>query len=352
MIDSLKGINNIKIKKVKKINSVRKFAKHLLVASLVIITSFSVAEAQRHGGGGGRGNGGGRSFGGGGRSFGGGGNLGGSNRSFGGGARVGSVARGGFGGGNRIAAVPRYTPGRVYGGIRGSINIGPRYSYRGNYGRPYYGDTYYGRSFYGGYGAYYRGYYPHIGFRINILPFGYYPFYFGGYTYYYNEGLFYQQYPNSNDYQVVAPPIGAEIPRLPRGARDITIDGQQYFEKDGVYYQPVINQDGKKVYRVAGKDGVLNTDGDEQPQDEQPAYNNSQPQYNNQNQQPNNGALPRVGDVVNAIPADSRAVTINGEKLFISPDGIYYQEDNSGNTRIFKIVGVPSEDGGTDTGLN
>ncbi len=341
----------------KKIDSARKFAKQFLVTSLVILTSFSLAEAQHRGGGGGRsfGGGGGRSFsGGGGRSFGGGG--------FSGGARINSVPRGNFGGGGRIAAVTRSAPGRVYAGV----TVRSRYGYNtyrgGNYGRPYYGG-YYGRPFFSGYGAYYSGYFPHIGFRISVLPYGYYPFYFGGYPYYYNEGLFYRQYADGGDYQVVAPPVGAEVPRLPRGAQDITIDGNQYFEKDGVYYQPIVNQDGKKVYRVAGKDGVLNTDGNGQQQNDQqynynnnnqqqPQYNNNQQQYNNNQQQPQNNSnqqqynssMPKVGDVVNSIPTDSRPVIINNEKLFVSPDGVYYQEDNSGSSRIFKVVGVASDE--------
>ncbi|MGI4020518.1 MAG: DUF6515 family protein [Janthinobacterium lividum] len=317
--------------------SAGKFAKHLLIASLVILTSFSVAEAQR-GGRGGSG-GGGRNFGGGGRGFGGGG-------SFGGGPRISSAPRGGFGGGNRIAVGPRYTPNRTFGGIRGGINIGPGYNYRGNYGRPYYGGIY-RRPFFGGYGAYYRGYYPRIGFQLNVLPFGYYPFSYGGYPYYYNEGLFYQQY--NDGYQIVAPPIGAEVPRLPRGTQDITIDGQQYFEKDGVYYQKIIDENGKKAYRVAGKDGVLNTAGNDGQDDQQQYDNTDQQPYNNQAPQQYNNPLPKVGDVVNSIPSESKPVIINGEKLFISPDGVYYQEDNSGNTRIFKVVGLSTVDDTSDT---
>lgn len=310
----------------------------MLFACGVMVAGFSSAEAQRHGGGGG-----GRSFGGGGRSFGGGG------RSFGGGARIG----GGFGGGNRIAAAPRIAPGRSFGGIRGGVSIRPGYGYRGSYGRPYYGGGY-GRP-YVGYGAYYRGYYPYIGLSIGALPFGYFSFNYGGYPYYYNDGFFYRQYDGGN-YQVVAPPVGAEVPRLPRGTNEITIDGQQYYEKEGVYYQKIIDENGKKSYRVAGKDGVLNTDGNTDPQNDQQQYNNDN---NNTAQQPNNynndqqqGALPRVGDVVNAIPSDSRRVTINGEKLFVSPDGVYYQEDNSGNSRIFKVVGVPPAEDSTDTVTN
>lgn len=326
----------------KKINSVSKILKQVLVGSLVILASFSTAEAQHggHGGGGGRGSSGG------GRSVGGGARISAAPRgNFGGGARISAAPRGNFGGGARIASVPRYAPGRVYGGVNVGIGVRSNYFYRGAgfYGRPYYGV---------GYGAYYRSYYPHIGIFFNVLPFGYYPFYFGGYPYYYNEGLFYQPY--NGGYQVVAPPVNAEVPRLPRGAQEIVINGQQYFEKDGVYYQPIVNEDGRKVYRVAGKDGVLNTDNGTQqqvnPQQQQPTDNNS----NNNNNTDNNNVIgmPRVGDVVNAVPQDSRAVRINGEKLFVSPDGVYYQEDNSGNTRIFKVVGVPNPDGGTDAVTN
>lgn len=323
----------------KKINSIRKIALYMLFAFGIMLSGFSSAEAQRHGGGGGgRSSGGGRSFGGGGRSFGGG---------------ISGGYRGGFGGGNRIASVPRYAPGRSFGGVRGGVAIRPGYSY----GRPYYGGVI-GRPYYGvGIGAYYRGYYPRIGFRINVLPFGYYPFYFGGYPYYYNEGLFYRQYAN-DDYEVVAPPVGAVVPRLPRGSEDITIDGQKYYEKDGVYYQKIIDENGKKAYRVAGKDGVLNTDQNGNQQDDQQQYNNNntaqQPYINNEQpqMQPQQSVLPRVGDVVNTIPTDSRKVTINGERLFVSPDGVYYQEDNSGDTRIFKVVGVPPTEDGGDTIVN
>lgn len=305
----------------KKINSIRKIALYTLFSCGIILAGFSSAEAQRHVGGGG--------------------------------ARISGGFHGSFGGGNRIASVPRYAPGRTFGGIRGSIAIRPNYGYRGYYGRPYYGGGFI-RPYYG-YGAYYRGYYPSIGLHLGVLPFGFFSFNYGGYPYYYNEGLFYRQY-DGGGYEVVAPPVGALVPRLPRGAEDITIDGQKYYEKDGVYYQKVIDENGKKAYRVAGKDGVLNTDGNQDLQNGQQQYNNDN---NNTAQQPNNynndqqqGILPRVGDVVNSIPSDSRKVTINGEKLFVSPDGVYYQEDNSGDSRIFKIVGVPPAEDGADAAVN
>jgi hypothetical protein len=154
----------------------------------------------------------------------------------------------------------------------------PYYAGRG-YNEGYYrGGRYYGYShpvFYGGF--YSRYYAPRIGFHISILPFGYYPFYFGEDRYFYNNGFFYQQYGN-NDYQIVAPPIGAEVNQLPSGAKSIMIDGVQYYELNGVYYQPVTDEDGSVRYQIAGKDGQLETNPgpaqNQQPQDDSYPPNN------------------------------------------------------------------------------
>src|SRR6476469_9754262 len=55
-------------------------------------------------------------------------------------------------------------------------------------------------------GGFYHGYYgyPRIGFRIRMLPFGFYPFHFGPDLYYYNSGIFYLPY--NDGYKVVDPP--------------------------------------------------------------------------------------------------------------------------------------------------
>jgi hypothetical protein len=164
---------------------------------------------------------------------------------------------------------------------------------------------------------------PRIGFTCAVLPYGYYPFYWGDYQYFYSDGLYYQY--DNNQYTVVEPPVGAEIATLPEKAQSIVINGQQYYELNGVYYQPVTKDDGTVVYMIAGKDGELNTN---QVQDDQPQG-------------------PQMGDIVNQLPPDCRKIKVNGEKLYVSPDGVYYQEQVDANGIItYKIVGLPSD--GTD----
>ena len=177
----------------------------------------------------------------------------------------------------------------------------------------YYGGFYGGRYFFG---------YPSVGFRLGFLPFGYFPFYFGADLYYYNSGVFYR--PNDNGgYEVASPPIGAAVTKLPEGAQSIVIDGQQYFEFNGVYFKPDTDDKGKTVYVVTGKDGVLNTSADQA--DTPPA--------------------PKVGDIVNELPEGSHKINLNGQKYFVSPEGVYYQEyTDANNFKGYRIVSIPSDD--------
>ena len=171
----------------------------------------------------------------------------------------------------------------------------------------------------GYYGTYYG---PRLGFSIGFLPYGYYPFYYGDYQYFYSDGLFYQY--NNDQYTVVEPPVGAEVTTLPSNAQSIVINGQQYYEVNGVYYEPITKDDGTLSYQVAGKDGELNTD-DANVDNGPPA--------------------PQMGDIVTQLPPNCRKVNVNGQRLYISPDGIYYQAqaDQNGNT-VYKIVGLPDDD--------
>jgi hypothetical protein len=179
-------------------------------------------------------------------------------------------------------------------------------------------------------GAFYRpgfGYYgyPHIGFYLGFLPFGYYPFYWGSGLFYYYNGIFYSPYDNGG-YQVVTPPLGAAVPSLPEGATPIKIDGIQYYEASGVYYKVVVDDKGKTMYVVAGRDGVLNTD--------------------NSATDPNASvAMPKVGDMVNQLPDDCHKVILNGKHYFVSPDGIYYEKvtDPNGNP-AYRIISLPEPD--------
>jgi hypothetical protein len=224
--------------------------------------------------------------------------------------------------------------------IRGNFNVQPHTGFvqpRGGanfrtsptvgYGRGghvngggYWGNHGYYHLNHGYYNTYYR---PRLGFAVSVLPYGYYPFYYGDYQFFYSDGLYYQ-YDNSQ-YTVVEPPIGAEINTLPSGAQSIVINGQQYYEDNGVYYQPVTKDDGSTVYTIAGKDGQLDT-GAGSVQDDQPQG-------------------PQMGDIVNQLPQDCRKISVNGQKLWVSQDGVYYQEltDGSGN-KTYKVVGLPSDE--------
>jgi hypothetical protein len=199
------------------------------------------------------------------------------------------------------------------GGFRGGVSIGIRGG-----GGPFFGGF--------GYRSYYRPYpyygfgvgYPSLGLSFGYLPYGYFPFYYGQDLYYGYDGIYYRQH--DDNYEVVAPPVGAEVPKLPKKAKSISINGEQYYELNGVYYKEVLHPDNTKGYLIAGKDGVLNT---------------------GQNQEPQG---PQVGDMVDQLPQDSHTVTLNGKKYYVSPDDVYYEEavDNGGSP-VYKVVGVPEQ---------
>jgi len=211
---------------------------------------------------------------------------------------------------NRVGIAPntrvyRSYPGLPYGSnhitVRPSGVTGVYFNYRGTY-----------RSFYR----------PKLGVSLTVMPLGYYPFYFGPYQYFYNDGFFYRY--SDNEYTVVEPPIGAAIAALPPKAESIVINGVQYYEYDGVYYQPITKDDGTVMYQVAGKDGELNTDN-----------NSAQP------------LPPQIGDIVTSIPQGCKTVSLNGEKFYVSSDGYYFQDatDANGN-RVYKVAGIPTDEPG------
>lgn len=208
-----------------------------------------------------------------------------------------------------ILAIPASAQ-RGRGGFRGGVHIGggfgfarPRLSLGVGFYRPYYA-------------------YPRVGFYINALPYGYYPFYWGPDQYYYYGGTFYRPY--NNGYEIAAPPVGAAVPQIPSNAHPIMIDSQQYYEMNGVYYKEGVDDKGKKVYIVSGKDGVLNTDNAQQQAD----------QY-----------MPKVGDVVNQLPDGCRKVTLNGKAYYVSADDIYYEEVIGQNKSVtYHIASVPENE--------
>lgn len=225
---------------------------------------------------------------------------------------------------NNYGMAPRYSVGsRSSASGTGSVDA-YRTSSRVGYNGAYNGGGYWGNH---GYNYYNRGYYnsyylPRLGFSCGVLPYGYYPFYFGDYQYYYSDGLYYQF--DNNQYTVVEPPVGAEVTSVPDKAQSIVINGQQYYELNGVYYQAVTKDDGSVTYQIAGKDGTLNT---------------------NTEVQDNQAQGPQMGDIVAQLPQDCRKIKVNGQKLYVSPDGIYYQEQVDANgAKSYKVVGLPTDE--------
>jgi hypothetical protein len=352
----------------------------LAFTAMLTIALITGADAQHRGGGG---HGGGGSHGGGGGSRGGGGSHGGGGSSF----RGGGGSRGNVGvrsGGNfhrsegfRGAVTGRSSigarGGAYRGAVRGGAGVRSGYAYRGGnrggvYARGgYRGGAYRGGGYYrGGYrGGYYRGGryygygygsgfrfgfgwgYPRIGFYLGVLPYGYYPFYYNSLQYYYYGGAFYRPY--NGGYQAVVPPVGAAVPSLPDNAQSIVIDGEPYYESNGVYYQESADGNGRKVYIVVGKDGVLNTEnGGGSNMNDQPMSDNDDPLMDN-NTTANGGQAAnvapeltiKVGDVVDQLPADCRKVTVGSKKFYVSPDNVFYEEFKDADGTGYRVASVP-----------
>ena len=261
--------------------SLYKYVSGIFLTGMLSIAAVNTASAQ-HGGGGGGGH----------ASMGGGG----SHAGFGGSA-----------GGYHNASVTSHTAngfrGNTYVGVHGVSSYTRGGFYRQGFG--YYG-------------------YPQLGFYYGFLPFGYYPFYWGDNLFYYNAGIFYTPY-DGGGYEVTTPPVGAAVPDIPEGAKAIKINGEQFYELNGVYYKAIVNDAGKTMYQVAGRDGVLNTE-------------------DNGGMAPDDSA-PKVGDIVNELPDGCRKITLNGKKYFVSPNDIYYQVyvDQDGNVG-YRIASIPSDD--------
>jgi len=168
--------------------------------------------------------------------------------------------------------------------------------------------------YYRPYGGYFRVVAPPIGININILPRGYRRVYVGSVPYYYYGGTYYRPGPSRN-YEVVDAPLGASVPELPNGAKVVVINDQKYYELDGTYYKEEIRDNDEIWYTVAGKNGRL--DVDEEYTDDGPY----------------------VGDIVDQLPDNCKTVVVNGNKYFVSPDDVYYEEITSGNSVRYKVVG-------------
>ncbi|RXK87162.1 DUF6515 family protein [Filimonas effusa] len=207
-------------------------------------------------------------------------------------------------------------------------------------GMPYYYSYGY---YYRPYGGYYRVVAPPIGIHVGVLPPGYWAFSFGAFPYFYFNGVFYRQY--NGGYEVVDAPVGAEVPHLPRGARVVVINDLKYYELDGTYYREVIKDNGLVRYQIAGKNGRLETydsaaiQQQDLPQEQAvaPAPQTAVPPAAPAQATPA-APLPKVGDVVEALPDGTKTVVLNNQKYFVSPANQYYQELIKDNKIMYKVV--------------
>lgn len=166
------------------------------------------------------------------------------------------------------------------------------------------------------------------GLTLGLLPRGYWGFNFGGFPYYYYSGVFYRS-TNDQQYQVVEAPIGAEVPNLPNDAKQIIVNEQKLYEYLGTYYKEVKDVNGKRHYIVQGKNGVLNTENMNEVTVENNISNLNASKY-----------TPSVGDIVLQLPTQTKIVVINGKKLFVTPENIYYEEYMDENILKYKVVGM------------
>ena len=178
-------------------------------------------------------------------------------------------------------------------------------------------------------------FYPTLGLRLSVLPYGFFSFYIGPDPFYFYNGIYYRRV--DDYYEVVAPPIGAKVPKLPRGAKVTVIDGNKYYVYQGTYYVEEFNENNQVLYRVVGTNGVLNqqtpapTAQGTVPAPPAPATPPAQPAPVLKD--------PQVGDIVTKLPDNSQPVYLNGQKYYESPDKVYYQEIIDNGKTIYKIVG-------------
>jgi hypothetical protein len=79
---------------------------------------------------------------------------------------------------------------------------------------------------------------PPLGAAVGALPADAIPVAYNGQTYYYADGVFYQQ--EGSSFAIVPAPAGVVVPELPSAANQVASNGAVYYQYNGVYYQPVI----------------------------------------------------------------------------------------------------------------
>jgi hypothetical protein len=184
-------------------------------------------------------------------------------------------------------------------------------------GYPYYYDD---GIYYSQYEGYYRPLYPPCGLHIRILPARHRVVYVGLDMFYYYDGIFYRRY-HETEYEIVQPPLGAVVTSLPKGAKAVIVNGEKFYEVNGTFYREGTNDKSEVIYTVVGKNGEIN----------------------NTDAPVSAGPTPyKVNDYIGQLPQGCKTVTISGEKLYLSPDGYYFKEEADADSKVtYKVVGTP-----------
>jgi hypothetical protein len=120
----------------------------------------------------------------------------------------------------------------------------------------------------------------------------YIPYSHRGVSFFYNRGYFYDPY-----YNWFYPPIGFALGVLPIGYYSFMWSGMPYYYFGGVYY---IQNNETKQYEVVS---------------------------------------PVLGAIVPELPKETKQITIDGKKCYVTKDNVYYEEYMDGNTLKYKVIG-------------
>ena len=122
--------------------------------------------------------------------------------------------------------------------------------------------------------------------------------------------------------------MGATVSSLPKGAKSVVLNGEKLYELNGTYYKEGRNSKDEVIYTVVGKNGEINNS------DKVITLLPAITMY----------ATPpaslQMGDIVSQLPEGSKTVTINGEKMYVSPDDTYLKEESDGGVVQYRVVGV------------
>jgi len=136
---------------------------------------------------------------------------------------------------------------------------------------------------------------------------------FGGLSFIFSSGLYYQHL--NNAYTVVRPPIGLKIRYLPNGFEDLFINGNHYYFYQGIYYIAT-----GAYYQVV----------------EEPFNDTVSSSINQANKEQQNEEF-ELGQRYSTLPEGSQLVVINGDQYFKYQD-IYFLPQSSDSSVDYLAV--------------